>query len=304
MEDKKGFRSGFVTLIGRPNVGKSTLMNHLIGQKIAIMSDKAQTTRNRIRGVLTEDTYQIIFLDTPGIHKPRSRLGAKLVKTAQDTLFGVDLVLFLINAKEGMGSGDQYIIETLKKIKTPVYLVINKIDQVHPDDLLPLIDQYRKRFAFTEVVPISALQRNNTNQLIQLMVKELPEGPQYYPTDTVTDHPERFIAAEIIREKVLELTKEEIPHSVAVVIEEMKLRENQKLIDIHATIYTERKSQKGILIGKRGSLLKEVGERARKELEVLLGEKVYLDLWIKVKKDWRNEERDLRQFGLYQEDEF
>lgn len=297
------FRSGFAAIIGRPNVGKSTLMNYLIGQKVAIMSDKAQTTRNRIRGVLTEEDYQIIFLDTPGIHKPRSKLGEQLVKTAQDTLYGVDLVLFLINATERMGSGDQFIIENLKKVKIPVYLVINKIDQVHPEELLPIIDKYRKCYTFKEIIPISALHGNNTSRLIELIVQDLPEGPQFYPPDTVTDHPERFITAEIIREKVLQLTKEEIPHSIAVVIEQMKLRANKRMMDIHATIYTERKSQKGILIGKQGSLLKEVGERARKELETLLGYKVYLDLWIKVKKDWRNEELVLRQFGFHDDED-
>lgn len=296
------FRSGFAALIGRPNVGKSTLMNHLVGQKVAIMSDKAQTTRNRIRGVLTEEDYQIIFLDTPGIHKPRSKLGEQLVKTAQDTLYGVDLILFLIDATEGMGSGDQFIIENLKNLRTPVYLVINKIDQVHPEELLPIIDKYRQRYAFKEVIPISALHGNNTSRLIDLIVQDLPEGPQFYPSDTVTDHPERFIASEIIREKVLQLTKEEIPHSVAVVIEEMKLRDHKQMMDIHATIFTERNSQKGILIGKNGSLLKEVGQRARRELETLLGYKIYLDLWIKVKKDWRNEELVLRQFGFHDQE--
>ncbi|SFJ08716.1 GTPase Era [Thermoflavimicrobium dichotomicum] len=302
MQNQNNFRSGFVALIGRPNVGKSTLMNYLVGQKIAIMSDKPQTTRNKIRGVYTDERGQIVFLDTPGIHKPHSKLGELLVQTAQNALDEVDLVLFLVDAAEGMGPGDRFIMENLKKVKTPVFLVVNKIDQVHPDDLLPLIDQYRRLFSFKEVVPISALQGNNTSTLLELILKELPPGPQYYPADQVTDHPERFIVAELIREKVLQLTREEIPHSVAVVVEEMSKRANRNLIDIRATIFTERPSQKGILIGKKGSLLKEVGKRAREELERLLGSQIFLDLWVKVKKDWRNEEMLLRQFG-YREEE-
>lgn len=296
------YRSGFVALIGRPNVGKSTLMNHIVGQKVAIISDKPQTTRNKIRAVYTDERGQIIFLDTPGIHKPHSKLGEWLVKTAKDALDEVDLVLFLVDAAQGFGPGDRFIIENLKGIKTPVFLVVNKIDQVHPDELLPLIDRYRKLYPFKEVVPISALQGNNTSTLIQLILKELPEGPQYYPPDQVTDHPEHFIVGELIREKVLQLTREEIPHSVAVVIEEMKLREDKDLLDIRATIYTERSSQKGILIGKKGALLKEVGKRAREEMERLLGTRIFLDLWVKVKKDWRNEEMMLRQFGYRDED--
>ncbi|BCU82413.1 GTPase Era [Polycladomyces abyssicola] len=297
----EGYKSGFVALIGRPNVGKSTLMNHIIGQKVAIMSDKPQTTRNQIRGVYTDERGQIIFLDTPGIHKPKSKLGEYLVKTAQNALDEVDLVLFLVDASEGLGPGDRYITEHLKGIKTPVFLVINKIDQVHPDDLLPLIDQYRQLHDFAEFVPISALQGNNTSTLVRLIFERLPEGPAYYPADQVTDHPERFIVGELIREKVLFLTREEVPHSVAVIVEEMKQRENGAVY-VRATIYTERDSQKGILIGKRGSMLKEVGRLAREEIERLFGSKVFLDLWVKVKKDWRNEEFLLRQFGYREED--
>ncbi|MGA9172874.1 MAG: GTPase Era [Thermoactinomyces sp.] len=299
---KDNFRSGFVALIGRPNVGKSTLMNHLIGQKIAIMSDKPQTTRNKIHGVLTKEEGQIVFLDTPGIHKPRSKLGELLVQTAQNALDEVDLILFLIDAAEGEGPGDRFIMENLQGIQTPVFLVVNKIDQVHPDDLLPLIDRYRSQFPFAEVVPISALKGNNTSTLVEQIFRYLPEGPQYYPADQVTDHPERFIVGELIREKVLELTREEVPHSVAVVVEEMSKREDKDLVDVRATIYTERPSQKGILIGKKGTLLKEVGKRARLEIEHLLGTQIFLDLWVKVKKDWRNEALMLRQFG-YTEDE-
>lgn len=295
-------RSGFVALIGRPNVGKSTLMNHFIGEKIAIMSSRPQTTRNKIRGVLTNEQGQIIFLDTPGIHKPHSKLGEQLVKTAQNTFQEVDLILFLVDAYEGMGRGDRFIIHHLKKVKTPVFLVVNKIDQVHPDQLLPLIDQYRSLHSFHEVVPVSALKGNNTRTLLDLIMRYLPEGPMYYPPDQVTDHPEQFIVAELIREKVLHLTREEIPHSVAVVVDEMKLRKNKKLLDIRATIFTERPSQKGILIGKQGRLLKEVGKRARLECEALLGYPIFLDLWVKVKKDWRNELHMLRQLGYMDQD--
>lgn len=299
------FHSGFVALIGRPNVGKSTLMNHIVGQKIAIMSDKPQTTRNKIQGIYTdEEQGQIIFLDTPGIHKPQSKLGEYLVQTAHNAFKEVDLILFLIDAAMGMGAGDRFIMENLKNIETPVFLVVNKIDQVHPDDLLPLIDQYRKKMKFAEIVPISALQGNNTSTLIDLIMRYLPEGPQYYPSDQVTDHPERFIVSEIIREKVLQLTREEIPHSVAVLIEEMALREHSNTLYIRAEIYTTRKSQKGILIGKQGTLLKEIGKLAREELENLFGSKVYLDLWVKVKKDWQNEDFLLRQFGYHEEKDY
>lgn len=295
-------RSGFVALIGRPNVGKSTLMNHLVGEKIAIMSDKPQTTRNQIRGILTQEQAQIIFLDTPGIHRPHSKLGENLVRMAQKTFQEVDVILFLVDAHEGLGGGDRFIMRHLKQVQTPVFLVVNKIDQVHPDQLLPLIDQYRSLFSFSEVVPVSALKGNNTNTLLDLIVQSLPEGPMYYPVDQITDHPEQFIVSEVIREKVLQLTREEIPHSVAVEIEEMKLRSDSSILDIRATIYTERSSQKGILIGKQGSLLKEVGKRARTECEALLGYRIFLDLWVKVKKDWRNEMQMLRQFGYVDQD--
>lgn len=295
-------KSGFVALIGRPNVGKSTLLNQILGQKVAIMSDKPQTTRNKIRGVYTTETEQIIFLDTPGIHKPKSRLGDWMVQSAREAFEEVDVVLFLVDAKEGLGPGDRFIIEQLKEVRTPVFLVVNKIDQVHPDDLLPFIDEYRQLFPFKEVVPVSALYGNNTSTLLNVILKELSEGPAYYPSDYITDHPERFIVGELIREKVLHLTREEVPHSVAVIVEEMSQEEDSETILVRATIYTERSSQKGILIGKQGSLLKEVGRRARQEIQRLLGSKVYLDLWIKVKKDWRNEEFLLRQFGYRDEE--
>ncbi|WP_269412167.1 GTPase Era [Lentibacillus daqui] len=296
------FKSGFIAIIGRPNVGKSTFLNHVIGQKIAIMSDKAQTTRNKIQGVLTQHDAQIVFIDTPGIHKPKHRLGDFMVQMAEDTLNEVDAVLFMINAKEGYGRGDQYIIDRLQQVKKPVFLIINKIDLIQKDDLLPLIELYRRKYNFEEIIPISALQGNNVIHLLEVLKSYLPAGPQYYPEDQVTDHPERFIIAELIREKVLQLTREEIPHSIAVVIENIEKRESNAIF-IQATVITERKSQKGILIGKHGKMLKEIGKRARADIEPLLGTRVYLDLWIKVEKDWRNRQNQLRELG-FREDEY
>lgn len=296
------FKSGFIAIIGRPNVGKSTFMNRVIGQKIAIMSDKPQTTRNKIQGVLTEKDAQLIFIDTPGIHKPKHRLGDFMVKIAENTLNEVDAILFMINAQEGYGKGDQYIIDRLQEVKRPVYLIINKIDLIHPDDLFPLIEKYKNKYDFEEVMPISALQGNNVTNLLDILKEKLPEGPQYYPEDQVTDHPERFIIGELIREKVLQLTHEEIPHSIAVVIENIEKRESNAIF-IQATIVTERSTQKGILIGKQGNMLKNIGKNARKDIESLLGSKVYLELWIKVKKDWRNKQTQLKEFG-FRSDEY
>ena len=300
--NRKGYKSGFVSIIGRPNVGKSTFLNRIIGQKIAIMSDKPQTTRNKIQGVYTENDSQVIFIDTPGIHKPKHKLGDFMVKMAQTTLKEVDIVLFMVNAVEGFGRGEEFIIEKLKETKQPVFLVINKIDQVHPEQLLELIDQYRKLHDFAEIVPISALDGNNVESLIGTIKKYLPEGPQYYPDNQVTDHPERFIIAELIREKVLHLTREEVPHSVAVVIDEIQKREGGAVY-INATIVVERPSQKGIIIGKQGKMLKEVGKRARFDIEALLGSKVFLEVWVKVQKDWRNKMSQLRDLG-FREDEY
>jgi len=297
---KSGFKSGFVAIIGRPNVGKSTLMNQIIGQKIAIMSDKPQTTRNKIHGVYTSEEGQIVFLDTPGIHRPNSKLGDYMMKTAHSTLGEVDAVLFLVDVVEGIGGGDRYIIEQLKAVDTPVILVLNKIDQVHPEALLPIIVSYKDLYPFAEIVPISALNGNNVTTLLEQIVRYLPEGPQYYPADQVTDHPEQFVCAELIREKILHLTREEIPHSIAVQIEDMRVEENG-LVRISAVIFVERDSQKGIIIGKQGSLLKEVGKMARKDIEALLGSKTFLELWVKVKKDWRNHERVLRDLGFRHE---
>ncbi|WP_261129529.1 GTPase Era [Bacillus sp. Marseille-Q3570] len=295
---REGFKSGFVSIIGRPNVGKSTLLNHVLGQKIAIMSDKPQTTRNKIHGVYTTNEEQVVFIDTPGIHKPKHKLGDFMTKIAQETLNEVDIILFLINAEEGYGRGDQFIIDRLQNIKSPIFLVINKIDKVHPDELLPIIEQYREKLDFAEIVPISALNGNNINTLMEQITKYLEEGPQYYPEDQVTDHPERFVVAELIREKVLHLTHEEVPHSVAVVIDEMKRRESGNMVDITATIVVERSSQKGILIGKQGGMLKKIGSLARQDIEHLLGSKVYLELWVKVQKDWRNRPFNLRDLGF------
>lgn len=296
----KPFRSGFVAIIGRPNVGKSTLMNQVLGQKIAIMSDKPQTTRNKIHGVYTTDNAQIVFLDTPGIHKPKHKLGDYMVKAAQSAFQEVEAILFLTDVSEGYGAGERYILDQLRDIKTPVLLVLNKIDKVEPEKLLPIIEQYAGLFPFAEVVPLSALQGNNVNTLLEQVVKFMPEGPQYYPADQVTDHPEQFICAEMIREKILHVTREEIPHSIAVGIEDMGMQDNG-VVNIRAVIYVERDSQKGILIGKNGGLLKEVGKQARLDMERLLGSKIFLDLWVKVKKDWRNSEHMLRQFGLRHE---
>ncbi|MCA0147563.1 MULTISPECIES: GTPase Era [Rossellomorea] len=297
------YKSGFISIIGRPNVGKSTFLNRVIGQKIAIMSDKPQTTRNKVQGVYTTDDAQMIFIDTPGIHKPKHKLGDFMMKIAQNTLKEVDVILFMVNVEEGLGKGDHFIIEKLKGVKTPVYLILNKIDQIHPDALLPMIQQYNDLFPFAATVPISALEGNNVDQLLQLLKDQLPEGPQFYPADQITDHPERFIVSELIREKVLHLTREEIPHSIAVVIDKMERKEEKDLIDVIATIIVERDSQKGIVIGKQGSMLKEVGKRSRVDIENLLGSKVYLELWVKVQKDWRNRSANLRDFG-FSDDEY
>lgn len=304
LEQREGFKSGFISIIGRPNVGKSTFLNRVIGQKIAIMSDKPQTTRNKVQGVYTQHDSQMIFIDTPGIHKPKHKLGEFMLKTAKNTLREVDLIMFMVNAEQELGKGDEFIMELLEGTKTPVFLIINKIDQVHPDALVSIIEGYKERYDFAEIVPISALQGNNVDNLLVTIEKYLPEGPQYYPSDQVTDHPERFIISELIREKVLHLTREEIPHSIAVVIDKIKPdEEKENMIRVQATIMVERDSQKGIVIGKRGALLKEIGTRARKDIEMLLGSKVYLELWVKVQKDWRNKSTHLRDFG-FREDEY
>ncbi len=298
---QNNFHSGFVAILGRPNVGKSTFLNRVVGQKIAIMSDKAQTTRNKIQGIYTEDDAQIVFIDTPGIHKPHSRLGDFMVESALSTLNEVDAVLFMVNATQKRGRGDDFIIERLKNVKKPIYLVINKIDQIHPDKLLQIMDDYRNTLDYAEVFPISALEGNNCPELIESLVNTLPEGPQYYPADQITDHPERFIAGELIREKVLELTREEVPHSVAVVVDRI-YREDAEKVLVQATIVVERNSQKGIIIGKGGKMLKQIGVKARKDIELMLGDKVYLELWVKVQPNWKDRQVDLQALGYKQDD--
>ncbi|EGM50521.1 GTP-binding protein Era [Ligilactobacillus salivarius GJ-24] len=298
---QNNFHSGFVAILGRPNVGKSTFLNRVVGQKIAIMSDKAQTTRNKIQGIYTEDDAQIVFIDTPGIHKPHSRLGDFMVESALSTLNEVDAVLFMVNATQKRGRGDDFIIERLKNVKKPIYLVINKIDQIHPDKLLQIMDEYRNTLDYAEVFPISALEGNNCPELIESLVNTLPEGPQYYPADQITDHPERFIAGELIREKVLELTREEVPHSVAVVVDRIHREDDEKVL-VQATIVVERNSQKGIIIGKGGKMLKQIGVKARKDIELMLGDKVYLELWVKVQPNWKDRQVDLQALGYKQDD--
>ncbi|EGL99555.1 GTPase Era [Ligilactobacillus salivarius] len=298
---QNNFHSGFVAILGRPNVGKSTFLNRVVGQKIAIMSDKAQTTRNKIQGIYTEDDAQIVFIDTPGIHKPHSRLGDFMVESALSTLNEVDAVLFMVNATQKRGRGDDFIIERLKNVKKPIYLVINKIDQIHPDKLLQIMDDYRNTLDYAEVFPISALEGNNCPELIESLVNTLPEGPQYYPADQITDHPERFIAGELIREKVLELTREEVPHSVAVVVDRIHREDDEKVL-VQATIVVERNSQKGIIIGKCGKMLKQIGVKARKDIELMLGDKVYLELWVKVQPNWKDRQVDLQALGYKQDD--
>ena len=292
------FKSGFVAIVGRPNVGKSTFLNRVLKQKVAIMSDKAQTTRNKIQGVITDNDSQIIFIDTPGIHKPKHELGKFMTDTALSTLNEVDMVMFMCPANEKIGPGDRFIIEHLKRVKKPVFLVINKIDTIKKDELVDVIAHFKQEHEFDGVIPISAITGENVETLIEVVKEHLEEGPQFYPTDFITDHPERFIISELIREKVLHLTREEIPHSVAVVIEEIQRDERQEnLINVAATVIVERKSQKGILIGKQGKMLKEIGTLARADINNLLGSKIYLELWVKIQKDWRNKKIHLTDFG-------
>lgn len=292
----KEFKSGFVSVIGRPNVGKSTLVNSMIGQKVAIMSDKPQTTRNKILCVLSTDDAQVLFIDTPGIHKPKHKLGEYMVRTAEATLREVDVVLFVVDATMKKGPGEEYILERLAQINTPVILVVNKIDNVSKAAVLPIIEQYTKVREFAAVVPISALEKTNLSGLLEELKNYLEPGPQYYPSDMITDQPERLVIAEMIREKVLHNTREEIPHAIAVEVEEMTKRSNDDLY-VRAVIYVERDSQKGIVIGAGGQLLKDIGRLAREDIQNLLGSKIYLDLWVKVKKDWRNREGILKSFG-------
>ena len=296
----KDYKSGFVTLIGRPNVGKSTLMNYLIGQKIAITSNKPQTTRNRIQTVLTTEEGQVVFVDTPGIHKAKNKLGEYMVNVAERTLNEVDVVMWLVEPTTFIGAGEQHIASQLKKVQTPVILVINKIDSVKPEEVLASISAYKDLYEFAEIVPVSARNGNNTEELLKVIMKYLPYGPQFYDEDTVTDQPERQIVAEIIREKALHSLNEEIPHGIAVAIDQMKMR--NKVMHIDATIICERDSHKGIIIGKQGNMLKKIGSTARFEIERMLDCQVNLKLWVKVKKDWRDSEFLMKNFG-YREEE-
>lgn len=297
---KEDFKSGFVALVGRPNVGKSTLMNHLIGQKIAITSEKPQTTRNRIQTVYTDSRGQIIFLDTPGIHKAKNKLGEYMVNVAEGTLKEVDVILWLVEPSTFIGAGERHIAEILGKVKTPVILVINKIDTVkNQENVLTYMEAYRNVCDFAEIVPVSALKDKNTNKMTELIFKYLPYGPQYYDEETVTDQPMRQIAAELIREKALRLLEEEIPHGIAVTIESMTERKNG-MFDIEANIVCERDSHKGIIIGKGGGMLKKIGTAARIEIENLMGAKVNLQLWVKVRKEWRNSELYMKNYGYFQ----
>jgi len=294
---EKKFKSGFVTIIGRPNVGKSTLMNQFIGRKISIVSKRPQTTRNTIQSILTGEDFQVIFIDTPGLHRPRNKLGEYMVKVAEDTLNEIDLILYIVEPDVKIGEGDLEIIEKLKKVKKPIILVINKIDTVSKERILESIASFKEKNEWSEIVPISALNGENIDKLLELILKYLPEGPKYFPDDMITDQPERFIVAELIREKMLELLEDEVPHGIAVDIESFKEREDKPIIDISAIIYCEKESHKGIIIGKNGRMLKQIGERARIDIENLLGTKVYLQLWVKVKRDWRNISGYLKMFG-------
>ena len=301
---KADFKSGFVTLIGRPNVGKSTLMNYLIGQKIAITSNKPQTTRNRIQTVLTTDEGQIVFVDTPGIHKAKNKLGTYMVNVAERTLNEVDVVLWLVEPSTFIGAGEQHIVQQLGKVTTPVVLVINKADTVKKEDILPCIAKYNEVYQFADIVPVSARTGENTDELLKVIMKYLPYGPQFYDEDTVTDQPQRQIVAEMIREKALRSLEEEIPHGIAVSIEKMTERKSKggSICDIEATIICERDSHKGIIIGKGGQMLRRIGSQARRDIEDMLEEKVNLQLWVKVKKDWRDSDFMIKNFGYDKKD--
>lgn len=296
MNNKEGFKSGFVAVVGRPNVGKSTLINTIIQDKVLIVSDKAQTTRNRITCIYTDEEKQIVFMDTPGIHKPKHKLGNFMVEAAVESLKEVEAVLFVVAGNEKRGPGDNFIIETLQSVSVPVYLVINKIDMLTKEELLSVIVNYKECYPFAGIIPISARENQHVDTLMHEIEKILPEGPQYFPDDMVIDQPERLIVSDIVREKLLLTTRDEVPHAIAVEVDEMKVREDGTTY-IRATIFCERDSQKGIIIGKKGELLKKVGQEARVDIGRLLACKVYLELWVKVKKDWRNKSGMLAEFG-------
>ncbi len=298
----KEYKSGFVSIIGRPNVGKSTLMNKLIGEKVAIMSNKPQTTRNRIQTVLTKDNYQAVFIDTPGIHTPKNKLGEFMVKSAMTTLNEVDMVFYIVEAEAFIGKIDKEIIERLRSVKTPVFLCINKIDGVSKEVILKTIELYRNEYEFKEIIPISAYENTNLDSILKCMPLYLPEGPQFFPGDMLTDQPERQIVAEMIREKALHLLDKEIPHGIAVEIETMKNRDKSEIVDIEATIVCERDAHKRIIIGKQGQMIKEIGSKARYDIEKLLGSKIYLTLWVKVKKNWRDSDFLIKNYGYNKRD--
>ncbi len=293
------FKSGFITLIGRPNVGKSTLLNQMLGHKVAIISEKPQTTRNVIRGIYDSPTMQAVFMDTPGIHKPKHKLDQRMMEAAQNSLAGGDLVFYLVDVNATFGAGEEYILRQLAGAKLPVFLILNKIDLLSEAQLLPIIDFYRHKFDFAEIVPVSAKSGDNIQRLLQVLEQHLPEGPRFYPSGTISDQPEQFLMAELLREQVLSATEDEIPHSTAVTIAEIEER-SENMLYVKANIYVERDSQKGILIGKQGAMLKKIGTDARREMERLLGCRIYLDVRVKAKKDWRNNERLLRDWDVEQ----
>ena len=288
-------KTGFAALVGRPNAGKSTLLNQILDRKIAIVSDKAQTTRHRITGILTNEEGQIVFLDTPGIHKPRHKLGERMVDIAQSSLYDADVIYYLVDITQDYGPGEQYIVQQLQKTDAPIFLILNKIDRVEKAHVLRQIAEWQNRLEFAEIFPLSARKGDNVEQLVATTFNYLEEGPQFYPADSVTDQPEEIVIADLIREQILLATRDEVPHSIAVIVEQMKLQDDGKIY-VGATIYVERDSQKGIIIGRGGTMLRKIGSKARREIEFLLGEKVYLDLWVKVNEDWRNKETAIKSF--------
>lgn len=291
------YKSGFVTIIGRPNVGKSTLLNHIIGEKVSIISDKPQTTRNKIQCVYTENDFQVVFLDTPGIHKPKNKLSEHMMKMSKSTLGEVDIITFMVDTSMTIGPLDEYIINEIKGIRTPKILAINKIDKIDKNDVPLLMKNYRDLNIFEDIIPLSAIKGTNINEYIEAVKKYLPDGPQYFPADMITDQPERFIISELIREKALNYLEEEVPHGVFVSIDMIRQREDKELLDINATIYCEKDSHKGIIIGKNGRKLKGIGKSARIDIEKLLGSQVNLQLWVKVEKNWRDKENKIKYFG-------
>lgn len=299
------YKSGFVSIVGRPNVGKSTLMNNIVGEKIAIMSDKPQTTRNTIQAVYTDEEAQIVFMDTPGIHKPKNRLGEMMVKSAEDAFKNVDCIIFVVDNSKSIGKGDSMIIENLRKAKTPVFLILNKIDKLESkEEIFDLIKMYDDLEVFKDIIPTSALNNSNLDSILSVIKKNLKPGPKYFPDYMITDQPERVLVSELIREKVLHYTNEEVPHGVAIEIERMKVRPNKNIMDISAIIYCERDSHKGIIIGKNGRKLKGIGKSAREEIEFLLGTQVNLQLWVKVKENWRNLQNYINDLGLNENKEY